>query len=69
MAKTNSLQCEKCGRVFNQDYQLGCCDNYGGLIFRKNASKSETEGSSIFSGGNNFADIFAMGIGIGTVSY
>ena len=68
MAKTNSWQCEKCGRVFNQDYQPGCCDNCGGLIFRKIASKSET-GSSIFSSGNSFSDIILMGIGtiIGTV--
>ena len=69
MRSTNSWQCEKCGRVFNQDYQPGCCDNCGGLIFLKIASKSETGGSRIFSGGNSFADIFAMGIGtiIGTV--
>ena len=63
MAKTNSWQCEKCGRVFNQDYQPGCCDNCGGFIFRKIASKSESV-SSIFSSGNSFSDIILIGIGI-----
>ena len=68
MRSTNSWQCEKCGRVFNPDYQPGCCENCGGLIFLKIASKSET-GSSIFSSGNSFSDIILMGIRtiIGTV--
>ena len=63
MAKTNSWQCEKCGRVFNQDYQPGCCDNCGGFIFRKIATKSESV-SSIFSSGHSFSDIILIGIGL-----
>ena len=51
MANTNSWQCNKCGRVFYQDFPPGCCDNCGGVYFSQIGFKDHSSGNGSSSSG------------------
>jgi len=51
MSSSNSWQCDKCGRMFYQDFPPGCCDNCGGVYFTRRGIK---DGSSGGRGGSGF---------------
>lgn len=50
MSGSNSWQCDKCGRMFYQDFPPGCCDNCGGVYFTRRGFKDSSFGKSSGSG-------------------